>query len=648
MYCIERGQLRFSGKMSHIDFSNVQIMRKPDENGGVQLKRFKKIIENKYGAKFNNYWEFHKWTVDNLAEFWSELWDFVGIIYSKRFDQVIDLKIPMAESPEWFKGARLNFAENLLRYRDDRVAIISAGEDRDSEYITFAQMYEETRLYAAALRKFGIKKGDVVACYMSNRQEALFAMQATTSIGAIWTGALPLLGAQAVINRFKQVSPKVLFTIDRYQNNQEEIEMLYKVKDIANGIPSIQKVIIIPSKKESKLKDISDIKNSMFLDDFLRLGVNANGDIPAMEFEQVSFSHPVFISYTSGTTGLSKALIHGCGALLPTTKDFWLQLDCDRDSIWFSMSPVGWVSWNMVCTFSFGGIAVLLYEGFPYYLSPTYFWDLMQKHRITNIFLPAKVLEELEKRGYFPTKEHDQKFVKTCIATGSVVKPQSYDFFYNKINKDVTFGATYGCTEINAMCLTLDPTVAIFKGEISVPALGIDIQCLDDSGKYVEGEYGELVIAKSSPILLLGLWGDRDGSLRRNTYYSKFQGKFAVGDFAIINPVTKGYIICGRSDDTVKQRGTRFGSSEIYNVVDMFYEIHDSICISQYNKDMEGRAVLFLKMREGYLLNDNLVQKIREAIAKELTSFHIPDFILQTQDIPYNMNGKKMENIMKK
>ncbi|PRD26692.1 UNVERIFIED_CONTAM: Acetoacetyl-CoA synthetase [Trichonephila clavipes] len=299
--------------MSHRDFSNVQVMRKPDESSGIQLKKFKEVIRNKYGAKIDNYLELHKWTVENLAEFWAELWDFVGIISSKKFDQVIDLTIPMYKCPEWFKGARLNFAENLLRYRDERIAIISEGEDKEAKHFTFAEMFKEARLYSAAFRKFGIKKGDVVACYMSNREEAIFGLQATTSIGAIWTGVLPLLGAQAVINRFKQVKPKILLTIDRYQNNQEEIEMLPKVKDVINGISSIQKVVIVPSKKESKLKDISDIRNSVFLDEFLRLGIDDDGIIPPMEFEQVSFSHPVFISYTSGTTGLPKPIIHGCG-----------------------------------------------------------------------------------------------------------------------------------------------------------------------------------------------------------------------------------------------------------------------------------------------------------------------------------------------
>ncbi|GFR19548.1 acetoacetyl-CoA synthetase [Trichonephila clavata] len=245
--------------MNHKDFSNVQVMRMPKENDGIQFKNFKKIIQEKYNKKFNDYWDFHRWTIENLAEFWAELWDFVGVICSKRFDQVIDLTVSMEETPEWFKGARLNFAENLLKYRDNKVAIISAGEDRETEYITFAQMYEEARLYAAAFRKFGLKKGDIVACYMSNRKEPMFAMQATASIGAIWTGALPLLGPKAVLNRLQIVNPKVLITVDRFQYNKEEIEMLPKIKEIVKNLPSLEKVIIVPSKNESKLKDISGI-----------------------------------------------------------------------------------------------------------------------------------------------------------------------------------------------------------------------------------------------------------------------------------------------------------------------------------------------------------------------------------------------------
>ncbi|GIY66813.1 acetoacetyl-CoA synthetase [Caerostris extrusa] len=525
--------------------------------------------------KFSNYSEFHKWSIENLAEFWAEFWDFIGVICSQKFDQVIDLSVPMADSPEWFRGSRLNFAENLLKYRDNRVALIIAGEDKETKEITFAEMYKEASLYTAAFRKFGIKKGDIVACYTSNREEPMFAMHATTSIGAIWTGALPLLGAQAVLNRLKQVNPKILLTIDRFPNNKQEIDMLSKVKEIVDNLPSVEKVLIIPSKADSKLRHISNIRNSCFLDDFLKLGVDETGSVPEIEFEQVSFSHPVFISFTSGTTGLPKAMMHGCGALMPTAKDFWLQLDSTRDSTWLSMSPVGWVSWNMCCSLSFAGISLLLYEGVPYFLSPTYFWDIVEKHKITDLFLPANISDDLEKYGYLPRKEHTLKYLKACIAGGSIVKPQAYDFFYNMIKKDILFCSTYGCTEIIGTALNVD---------LHFPFTGRNPRAYRWTGHSMP---------KPSPVLLLGLWGDTDGTLRRKSYYSKYPGKFSIGDFAVVNPITKGFVICGRSDDTLKQRGTRFGCSEIYNVVVLFSEVCDShLCFSvQQRTGREGRPV---------------------------------------------------------
>ncbi|GIY27653.1 acetoacetyl-CoA synthetase [Caerostris darwini] len=441
--------------MSHMDFGQIPVMRKPDENGGTQLKRLKAIIEEKYGKKFNNYSEFHKWSIENLAEFWAEFWDFVGVISSKKFDQVIDLSVPMADSPEWFKGSRLNFAENLLKYRDNRVALIIAGEDKETKEITFAEMYKEACLYTAAFRKFGIKKGDIVATYVCHACD--------DQHWSYLDGALPLLGAQAVVNRLKQVNPKILLTVDRFSNNRREIDMLSKVKEIVDNLPSIEKVLIIPSKTDSKLRDISNIRNSCFLDDFLKLGVDETGSVPEIEFEQVSFSHPVFISFTSGTTGLPKVMMHGCGALMPTAKEFWLQLDCTRDSTWFSMSPVGWVTWNMCCTLSFGGISLLLFEGVPYFLSPTYFWDIVEKHKITNLFLPANVCDDLEKHGYLPRKEHTLKYLKKCIAAGSIVKPQAYDFFYNTIKKDILFGSTYAMEVYNNGDVTMEAYICAEK-----------------------------------------------------------------------------------------------------------------------------------------------------------------------------------------
>ncbi|CAL1295528.1 unnamed protein product [Larinioides sclopetarius] len=554
----------------------------------------------------------------------------------------------MDDLPEWFEGAKLNFAENLLRNKDDRTALIMTGEDRETKRVSYAEMYETVKLYAAAFRKFGIKKGDIISSYISNREEPIFAMLGAVSIGAIWTGALPLIGAEAALNRFKQICPKVLITIDRFQNNEEEIEMLEKVKEIAEKLPNLEKLIIVPSKKESKLKDISGIQNSCFLDEFLQLGYEKDGSIPPIVFEQVSFSHPVFISYTSGTTGLPKVLVHGCGGLLAMAKDYLLNIGQGKKFNFLSMSPVGWVSWNIFISYIYAGITMVVFEGVPYFLSPTYLWDLVDEFQISILFFTPSILDELEKKNYTPTRNHSLESLEIFSSGGSVVKPNNYDFVYNKVKKDIIFTSGYGSTELMGSCMAFDRSLPIHKGEISCPSLAIDLDCVDDSGNSVRGELGELVIKKPTPSLPLGLWGDSDASQYKETYFSKYSGKFALGDLAVINPVTKGIIIFCRSDETLKPKGCRFGSSEIYNIVNLLPEIRDSLCVSQYSKSRNERAVLFVQMNDGYCFNQELIERIRSEIKSGLSARHIPELILETNDIPHNMTGKKMEIVVKK
>ncbi|GFY50156.1 acetoacetyl-CoA synthetase [Trichonephila inaurata madagascariensis] len=582
------------------NFAEVQVMRAPKEEDGMVIKKFKKIIEEKYEVKLDDYWAFHDWSVNNLCEYWKEMWDFQGIVSSKRFDKVVDL------------------------------ALVVTGEDRETETVTYKQMYEEAKLYAAAFRKFGVKKGDIVACYMSNRKEAFFAFQATVSIGAIWTGCLPLVGAQAALSRFKQVNPKICLTVDRFLHQGEEIDMLSKLKEVAQGLPSLEKIIIVPSKPDSTSKDIK-----------------CDGSVPEMKFEQVSFSHPILISYTSGTTGIPKAIVHGFGVLMAIVNAFHMNGDCDRNSIWLSVSPMGWATWTVAASLHFTGLTNVIFEGVPYYLTPTYFWDLVDKHKITHILFPTSILDEFQRKGYVPTLKHCLDSVKYIIAGGSVVKPQNFEFMY-QILKDVNFFNSYGCTETTGAVLVGETSLPVYKGEINTVALGMAIDILDDAGNVILGKMGDIVLSKPVPNLPVGLWGDLDGSAFKEKYFSKYPDKFAFGDYGIRNPITKGFIVCCRSDETLKQRGCRFGSSEIYNVVDCFPEVDDSLCVSQYSKNMDERAVLFLKITKGHSFGEQLVNRIRKAIEKELTVRHVPDVIIETKDIPYNINGKKVEMVVKK
>lgn len=626
-----------------------EVMWQPDRNSGKAMLKFKEKIQSKYKVKLNDYWDLHKWSVENIPEFWAEVWDLAEIIHSKSYDKVVDRGTKCSDMPSWFHGARLNYAENLLKFRDNRTALIVAGEERKTpKYVSHAKLYEEACLYGAAMRKFGIKKGDCLACYMSNRDEPIYAMIGATSIGALWTGALPLLGAQAALNRFRLTKPKILFTVDRFINDGEEKEMLEKVKEVAKELPSLEKVVIVPSTPESTLKDISGIPNSCFLEEFLELGRKEDGSVPPLEFEQLPFDHPIYISYTSGTTGSPKALVHGIGGLISMARDFWLHNDAKRGDVFLSMSPVGWMTWNLFATLLALGVTVVVFEGVPYYLSPTFLWDMVDEFKISTLFLTPNILDELEKRGYLPTAKHHLSSLETVLSAAAVVKPQNYEFVYKKLKPGIKFGSCYGSTELMGASMLFEHTLPIHKGEISAPALGVDVKCFSDSGQPLIGEVGEMVVTTPAPSFPLGLWGDKDGTKYREVYCSQFPGNFSPGDLCLINPKTKGIIVYGRSDDTLKPKGTRFGSVEIYNIVETFEEIYEALCVSQYNKDRDERAVLFVKMHGGYKFNEELVQRIRSAIEKELTIKHVPEIITEAKEIPRNMNGKKMEILVKK
>nr|XP_042897346.1 acetoacetyl-CoA synthetase-like isoform X2 [Parasteatoda tepidariorum] len=589
------------------NFENSCCVWKPSGiNESSNYAKFVKMIERKYEVKLENYWDLHKWSIENIEDFWAEIWDFSEIKYSKKYNKVVDLSVPMSQIPKWFIGARLNFAENFLTFRDNHTALIGIGENREETRFTYAEVYEEVKQYAAAFRKIGLKKGDKVACYMSNREEAIFAMLAAISVGAIWIGILPMLGAQAVLERLQIVRPKYIISIDKIRYEEKDIDMLPKLKFISEGLTSSEKIIIVPSRKDSIRKDISEIVNSCFLKEFLDVGRNADGSVPDLIFEQVSMSHPVFISYTSGTTGSPKAIVHGSEGLLCFVKEICIQNN-SRERAILSVSPAGWASWLIGPLSFLRGATSVLYDGVPYFLSPTYLWDIIDEYKISSFFATPSILDELEKKGYFPS-----------------------------------------ATEIMGRCMAFHHTLPIYKGEQTCPCLGADIEVVDDEGCPITGEVGDLVISKPYPSMPLGIYGDENGSKYRELYFSKYKDKFSMSDLAIVNPKTKGILICCRNDEAINQFGFRFGSSEIYNVVNRLLEVHDSLCVSQYSKNGTERAVLFLKLKAGFKFNDELLKKVREKIDEELTDEHIPGLIMEVQDIPYNMNGKKMEILIKK
>ncbi|GFT29240.1 acetoacetyl-CoA synthetase [Nephila pilipes] len=357
---------------------------------------------------------------------------------------------------------------------------------------------------------------------MSNRREAVFATQAVISIGAIWTAALPMLGAKAVLQRFRQLNAKIFLSEDGYRLDGKDVDMLTKLAEIVEGLPSLEKVLIVASKPESHSKDISKIRNSCFLDEFLKMGIEDDGSVSPMKFEQVSFSHPITICYTSGSTGVPKCIVHGSSILIAVANYVLINFDTDRDSRWFRVMPPGTAIWISNLTKHFLGQTIVLYEGSPYFLSPTSFWDILEKHRISHVSMFPRALDEMEKRNYSPSKKHDLPLVR-LTTVGCATKPKTYDFLL-RVLKDSVYSTSLGCTELSQLALFRELTLPAYKGQMNAATLGMPMQVFDDDGHPVIGEAGEIVISKPLPNLPLGLWNDKDGSVYREKYFSKYPG----------------------------------------------------------------------------------------------------------------------------
>ncbi|XP_043924282.1 acetoacetyl-CoA synthetase [Protopterus annectens] len=621
----------------------------PDSKKNTLLDRFRAQVNECFEQNLDNYKELYQWSVENYSEFWAEFWKFSGIVYSRLYDEVVDRTKGIHEVPEWFKGSRLNYAENLLKHKEeDKIALYSAREGTEEiTKVTFKDLRRDVAIFAAAMRKMGVKVGDRVVGYLPNSIHAIEAMLAASSIGAIWSSTSPDFGVNGVLDRFSQIQPKLIFSVEAVIYNGKEHDHMEKLQNVVKGLPDLWKVVVIPYVHSKEKIDISRISNCVFLDDFLATGKEGE-QAPQLEFEQLPFSHPLFIMYSSGTTGAPKCMVHSAGGtLIQHLKEHILHGNMTSSDVIIYYTTVGWMMWNWLVSALATGASVVLYDGSPLVPSPNVLWDLVDRLGITIFGTGAKWLAVLEERNLKPRETHSLQTLHTILSTGSPLKPQSYDYVYRDIKRHVLLGSISGGTDIISCFMGQNVTVPVYRGEIQTRNLAMAVEAWDEEGKPVWGKSGELVCTKPVPCQPTHFWNDENAIKYHKAYFSRFQGVWAHGDYCKINPKTGGIVMLGRSDGTLNPNGVRFGSSEIYNIVEAFEEVTDSLCVPQYNYDGEERVILFLKMAPNHTFSASLVKKLQSAIRSALSARHVPALILETKDIPYTISGKKVEVAVK-
>jgi acetoacetyl-CoA synthetase len=600
------------------------------------IYKFMQFINEKHGTDFKEYRPLYKWSVDNIPEFWASFWDYADIKYSRSYDTVIDdvNKMPGAK---WFEGARLNFAENLLRYRDDHTAFIFRGETQKSAKMSYAELYDTVARLAKSLRDIGVSPGDRVAAYMPNMMETAIAMLAATSIGATWASCATDIGSGAVLDRFGQIEPKVLFTVNGYFYKAKSFDSLSNAAEIAKGLPSIEKVVVT-SYTEDK-PDISNIPNFVHYDDFLSKESGLE-----IQFEQLPFDHPVYIMFSSGTTGKPKCLVQGAGGiLLNQLKELILQTDLKREDVHFFITTCSWMMWNWILSSLAVGNTLVLFDGNPNYPDPGAMWKLIQDEKVTMFGTSASYINFIKSQGLRPGKDYDLSSLKEIWQTGSPLSPEGFEYVYQEIKKDVWFNSSAGGTDINGCFCTGSPTSPVYAGELQFPALAMKINVYDENGNPVVDREGELVCEAPAPSMPLYFWNDPDNEKYKSAYFDVYPNVWRHGDYIKINSKTGGVTFYGRSDAVLKPSGVRIGTAEIYNQVEKLEETADSLAIGQ-NWQGDQRIILFVKCAEGYDLTEDLKGKIKKTLREKASPRHVPAMIIETPDIPYTLNMKKVES----
>ncbi len=604
----------------------------------ANMTRFIDFVNKRYGQNFTIYDDLYNWSINNLPDFWASVWAFVGIKASTPYHTVVTDPSQMLGC-KWFQGARLNFAENLLRCRDDRTALVFKGESQDPVRLTYAQLYDQVARLSKSLIDSGVKVGDRVCGFMPNMIETVIAMLATASIGAIWSSCSPDFGAKAVLDRFEQIEPKVLFTATGYSYNGKVYDSLERVTSLVRSLSSIQRVIVVPYVESNTA--ISGVPNSIYYQDFISKDTGLQ-----IQFEQLPFDHPLCIVYTSGTTGVPKCIVHGAGGtLIQHLKELILHTDLKREDTIFYFTTCGWMMWNWVVSSLAVGATVVLSDGSPFYPAPGALFKLAQDEKMSIFGTSAKYLSEVEKTGVKPLKEYDLGSLKAILSTGSPLSTASFEFVYRDIKKDILLSSISGGTDIISCFVLGNPIGPVYPGEIQCRGLGMKVEAFDSLGNSVTNQKGELVCTAPFPSMPIYFWNDENCQKYRKAYFDVYPNIWHHGDYCEVTE-TGGVIIYGRSDATLNPSGVRIGTSEIYRQVETLSEIADSIVVGQdWNDDV--RVILFVKLAEGVELNEDLIKKIKDRIRKNTTPRHVPAKVIAVGDIPYTMNGKKVELAVK-
>jgi len=600
---------------------------------GANMTGFTSFVNDRFGKDLAGYDDLYAWSISHIPDFWESVWEYTGIRASVPYVSV--LEHPVMPGAKWFEGARLNFAENLLSRRDERTALIFVKEGGEVvEKMTYAELYAAVASAAQFFVESGVKEGDRVAGFMPNRIEAVVSMLAAASLGAVWSSCSPDFGFKGVMDRFGQIRPKVLVACDGYFYNGRKIDTLERVIRVEGEIDSIEKVVVVPFVSDSP--DLSALPNSVLWSDALE------SDALEIDFAQLPFDHPLYIMYSSGTTGVPKCIVHGAGGtLLQHAKELILHTDLTHEDTIFYFTTCGWMMWNWLVSSLCAGSAVVLYDGSPTYPNESVLWKMAQDLKITVFGTSAKYISTLEKAGLSPGSQFDLSDLRAILSTGSPLSVESFHWVYEHVKLDLQLASIAGGTDIVSCFMLGSPISPVYPGEIQKRGLGMKVEAWNESGEAVTEEKAELVCTEPFPSMPVSFWNDPDGSKYHDAYFAFFPGVWHHGDYIEITD-NGGVIMYGRSDATLNPGGVRIGTAEIDRQVENMDEVMDSVVVGQAWED-DVRVVLFVVLRDGLNLDEGLMGRIREQIRSNTTPRHVPARIIQIPDIPRTISGKKVE-----